>query len=1827
VASVLKAVLALQHEQIPAQPELGELNPHLAWNTLPVTVPREPVAWPRGAKRRYAGVSSFGISGTNAHVVLEESPEAEEAKGAPVRSSELLVVSGKSEAAVQAQAARLAGHLQEHPEVGLGDLCLSLGTTRSAMEERVAIVAGTVAEARQALEAASQGETAGGVVRGRASLAGGGKVVFVFPGQGSQWLGMGRELLEQEPAFRFAIEACDRAIRAEAGFSVLEELGAPEGVSELGRIDVVQPLLFAMVVGLSALWQAWGVKPDAVVGHSMGEVAAAYVAGALTLEDAVSIICRRSKLLRRISGHGEMALVELTVEQAEQALERYQDRLSVAVSNSPRFTVLSGEPSALGEVLGELEKKGVFQRRVKVDVASHSPQVEPLREELVESLKELRPKAAVVPMRSTVTCGAVQGPELVAEYWADNVRRPVRFAQVVKGLIGEGYTVFVEMSPHPILQPSVEEILGSSGRDGVAVGSLRRHQGERRALLEALGALWVKGHPVAWDRQFPDGGRKLPLPTYAWQRERYWIDAAPPAVRAANCAATFYNAETRVYQGKRLQGGSDFPEAYLTFGLFPAIVPGYSWLQTHADPEAHVEHAQLGLKAQRELRAALFRHVDLSTCERVLDFGCGYSTDLLLLAKKHPALRLDGYTISAEQAQIGAQRVREAGLEDRVRVYNRDSAAEPFPGDYDLAFGFEVAHHIHDKQGLFANLSSHLKEGGQLILADFISNTGKEIAHQGTSSFVITADQWAEVLSKNGLRITHLVDVSREIANFLHDPDFGRNLEAFAARYGSNESIAQTFTTYDEIVQGLRRGLVSYVLFTIRGEAATAEEELRRSSRLAMDAPVPYAETVPPVAPDARAMGPREEGDDLFLELSWEHAPVPGPKVTAGRSLVLGGGESGARLAAALVDAGQEATHAAEVSNEVAALKANVEAAFGGRGPTGIVHLGSLDAPRDGDTEAGAAIAMRSCDGVLALVQALAGAGFRNAPRLWLVTRGVQPVGDGDVDVTASPLLGLGRAVAMEHPELRCARVDLDPAPGTELDALTAELLADDAEEEIAWRRGTRHVSRLTRRAPSVVRTERVERGVRSYRLENDALGALELVLRSADRRPLGPGEVEIEVEAAGIELVDVLRALGVAASEPAKADRAPFGRACAGRVVVVGPGVEGLAPDQPVIALAEGALRSHAIAPAALVLPRPVRLSSVEAAALPVSHVAARHAFLDVARLQPSERVLIHSAGSEVGLAAVHCARHIGARIFATASTPERRAHLESLGIDRVSDAHSDAFVQEVLAWTGGEGVDVVLNPLSDAPLSARYLRERSLPLLRTGGRFVELGVEDGRSVKAGLDCSGAVATVLRADLASLMREEPARVRQRLEEALALVDAGGLPPPVVASLPASRAVEAFARVARSQHVGTMVLTFDEAAPPVRVPEDPVFTVRGDGSYLVTGGLGGLGLSVAGLLAQRGAGHLVLVGRSGATQPGQQEAIAQLAARGTRVTVARADVADPLHLKGVLETVAASGLPLRGVIHAAGVLEDGLLLQQTPERFRRVMAPKVLGAWNVHCLTHGAPLDFFVMYASTSGVFGAPGQGNYAAANTFLDALAHHRRARGLPGLSIDWGPFADVGLAAAQENRGARMASRGLRNLTPAEGLSALAKLVDSRRVQTAVLSFELRQWLEFYPFAATSRTLSRLRAESAAAERPKGDRKLVEQLAAAVADERAAILEDLLRKQVSLVLRIAESKVDPKAPLTGLGMDSLMGLELRNRIEAMLGVKMAATILWTYPAVAALSDHLLEQMGLADAGGGASAARPNGDDDQGARDLAELDEERLLALLDQAVEHEKRR
>ena len=407
----------------------------------------------------------------------------------------------------------------------LPDVCYTASVRLSHHEHRLAVTGNSPAQLSESLEAFLRGEARPGLSSGRKLSTRRRKLVFVFPGQGGQWFGMGRRLLQQETVFREVVERCDRAMRPYADCSLLAELTATDAAqSRLNEIDIIQPALFTIQAALAALWRSWGIEPQAVVGHSLGEVAAAYVAGALSLDDAVRIICHRSRLFKRTIGQGAMAAVELSIEEARRVLVGSEDRVSIAVSNGPTSTVLSGDPAALAAILDQLQHRDIFCRMVKVDFASHSPQMEPLRADLLQALEGIQPRAESVPIYSTVTGQVSHGSEFDPLYWARNMREPVLFSAAVQHLMEDGHDIFLEISPHPTLLSSMQQGCHHFGQEGAVLPSLRREEDEHAVLLGSLGALYTLGYPVDWNLIYPTAGRCVRLPFYPWQRERCWFE-------------------------------------------------------------------------------------------------------------------------------------------------------------------------------------------------------------------------------------------------------------------------------------------------------------------------------------------------------------------------------------------------------------------------------------------------------------------------------------------------------------------------------------------------------------------------------------------------------------------------------------------------------------------------------------------------------------------------------------------------------------------------------------------------------------------------------------------------------------------------------------------------------------------------------------------------------------------------------------------------------------------------------------------------------------------------------------------------------------------------------------------------------------------------------------------------------------------------------------------------------------------------------------------------------------------------------------------------------
>lgn len=1685
--------------------------------------------------------------------------------------------------------------------ISLRDLCRSASLFRSHHHYRASVIFGTHEELVARLAAIARNGVAPGCHIGQARFGYQRKVVFVYPGQGSQWVGMARTLLTREPVFQAALAKCEQALHQYVTWSLSDLLLAETPRPELEQIGVIQPVLFAIQVALTALWRSWGIVPDAVVGHSMGEVAAAYVAGALSLDAATSIICQRSQLLSRMSGQGAMAFVELTILQAQEALAGYEKRVSIAANNGPRATVLSGDAEALRQIMMTLEQRNIFCRLVKVDVASHSPQVDSLCDDLLRALDSLQPQPTMVRMYSTVTGSLSSGEEFGARYWVDNLRQPVLFADTVKRMLDDQYDTFVEISPHPILLPSIEDSLRHMGANGVAVlPSLRRDEDEQTTLMESLGVLYTLGVNVDWAGIYPHGSRRVDLPMYPWQRKRYWV--APKESLSDNVARQRRSSAGHPLLGQRVTSSMHPSTHFWEVDLGIDVLP---YLGDHRVQGTIVLPATAYLEMAIAATTEIFGAGRYSLGEIAFKEALGLTSELRTV---QIAIAADSHDVATFQI---ASHVGDTTAGQPAWILHacgtihilHDEQAPPlaFPESLDdlQTHCIEVidsATHYQTTQRQGLEYGPNF-QGVQQIWLGRAAALGRLQLPEGLAT-TATAYHCHPALLDSGFQLLATVmlhhgtsDQGTYVPVGLKSLRYYRRPES--ALWGYAQARSETETD----------GFEGDLLLVNDEQQIVLEVRGLQAKRLATS-----VQTIPP-----------HGLLDCLYELQWHIQPAQTiarvESDNTGYWLIMADDTGvSSELERLLESHGAQCIVAvpgdyyARIGTKCYQLNPRhpedfqhlLHDAFSSdRLPCrAIIHLWSLRDIAHMSSAALQSALQQTCASVLHLTQALVQTGWRDLPRLWLITRGAQAVETAiDTNGLAQVAIwGLGRTIMHEHPEVRCTCVDIDQRALPDDPALFIECWSGTTishtpvENQIVLRYGARYVARLAQRTDAIETTpsftsEHLNQACltvardRPFRLEIASPGILDnLMLRETCRVPPGPGEVEIEVYAAGLNFLDVLSVMGI------RPDSVPTGTVypgaeCAGIIVAVGEDIQDYQVGDPVIAVATGCFARFVTTPANFVVHKPAQLSFEEAAALPITTMTAYYALRHQARLARGERVLIHSAAGGTGVMALQIAQHLGAEVFATAGSVEKRAFLQSLGIRSVSDSRSPAFAADILAATNGRGVDVVLNSLTGEAAA------RSLALLAPFGRFLEISKRDIYEDKQlGLWPFHKNLSYFAIDLAHMAQDRPEQFGSLLHEVIQCFVKGHLTPPPLTIFPIGEAVEAFRTMAQAKHIGKIVVTLQDSAATMIAPARRTSgTLQPDATYLITGGLGGLGLAFTSWMVANKARHLVLVGRSAPSA----EVVAQLdelRRAGAQIVVAEADVTQVDQLASVLQRIEESMPPLRGIIHGAAVLDDGTVLKLTEAQLMHVLAPKVLGAWNLHTLTQHLDLDFFVLFSSAASLLGSPGQSNYAAANAFLDALAQHRRSHGLCALSINWGPWTEVGLAAAQSNRGERISLRGMGSISPSEGVALLGTLLEREYTQIGVMPLDMRRWCQFYPRVADLPFLELLLRDQAALERTSryDDSLRIKLLAAEPSWQRHSLLMTYVQERVAHVLRLAPTQIDPQMPLRNLGIDSLMGLELRNQLEDGLGLTLSATLVWMYPTVAALVPYLAEQMGI---------------------------------------------
>ncbi|MGW4080266.1 type I polyketide synthase, partial [Streptomyces asiaticus] len=1855
VAGVIKMVQAMRHGMLPASLHIDEPSPHVDWGSGAVRLLTEAVEWPNGERPRRAGVSSFGASGTNAHLLLEQAPEpVERVRTEPVTSPDHLQavpwsLSARSAEALRGQAAALAERMAAHPEMSAADVGWSLASTRSLFEHRAVALGDDRAELLAAVEALATGEPHPGVVL-PGSGAAAGKTVWLFSGQGSQRQGMGAGLYDRFPLFAAAFDEVCGLLDPHLEHPLRDVVfhGVAERPGLLDHTTYAQAGLFALHIALARLLDSFGVRPDAVIGHSIGEIAAAHVAEVFDLPDACRLVAARATLMGQLPTGGGMATIAATAEELAEDLAAYGGQLGIAALNTPGNTVVSGPIELVADIRATWAAKGRKTRPLTVSHAFHSPLMDPILEPFAQAIDGLTFHRPTLPVLSNLTGEPVDEEMATPDYWVRHIRRPVRFHPAVAHIAPET-GVFLELGPDPVLATATQHTLqhlaaddatadtdeggGESGAgrpSPLVAATLSRKRHDAHALGHALAQLHTHGTDVDWARWFPadPAPRTVDLPTYAFQRERYWL-AAGGGVGDVGAAGLQRVEHAHLPAAVGLADGG-----LVLTGRISAGGAG-GWLAEHVMAGAVL--APGAALVEWALRAAD-------------EAGCGGVEELALqvplVVPASGGLRV--------QVVVGV--ATEGGRRD-VRVYSRP--------DRDVEPGADPGWVCH-AEGILGPPSPQSPERGP------VDEPGRAWPPVGAEPVRLDgfyeraeASGYAYGPSFRGLRAVWRdgTDVLAEVAL----PDAAGEPEGFGIHPALLDAALHPAFLLDRPEEDHDDGrvwlpfawngvslwaggatTVRVRLSPQRQEAGGAEGErgLRVEVADAVGGPVLTVDSLVmrPAAVDQLQSSGGPQVDGLFT-LEWTPLPVPAQDTDTerqepdpadgGRWVVLGPDECGPLVPDAVRHPHLEALVSALGDDDPAPSVA-------------IAYPPALGAPSGTHVDADlAAAGLAASEWALELVRGWLAEPRLADARLVLVTRGAVAIdapdaelaGDGGVDMAGAAVCGLVRSAQAENPG-RFLLVDLDP---------DAEPLAEDVrgavacavrldEPQVALRAGRLRVPRLIRAGGVSSGGVAALVGRPAWRLELTGAATVENVKPvpcPEVLEPLGPHQVRVAVHAAGINFRDALISLGMVPGQTG------LGGEGAGVVADIGPEVAGLAVGDRVMGVFDRAFGPTAVTDARMVAPIPAGWTYPQAASVPVAYLTAWYGLVELAGLRAGESVLIHAATGGVGMAAVRIARHLGAEVYATAS-PGKHGVLEEMGIDAAHRASSrDLDFEEVFREaTGGRGVDVVLNSLAGPFVDA------SLRLLGEGGRLMEMGKTDLRDPErvaeehpgvtyqvydlitdagperigrmlgelgelfttgaaeaaggtgaaevagaakaagatgAAAGATGAAELTAAAGAAELTAATGDTEVTRVTGATGAIEViratAALPPLPVRTWPLSRTREALRHLSQAKHTGKLVLD-------VPAPVDP------DGTALITGGTGTLGALVAEHLVRVWRiGHLLLVSRRGPDAPGAQDLAARLTALGARVRVVAADVTDATAVAELVAGVDPEH-PLTAVIHAAGVLDDAVVTAQTPERLARVWAAKATAAAHLHTATAHLRLGAFVLFSSAAGVMGSPGQANYAAANAFCDALAAHRQALGLPTVSVAWGLWAESsemtgGLADADL---ARMSRSGVTAMAADHALRLLDAASEHGGHQLIAADMNTRV-LAAQPADSLPATLRALAASGAGAGGAVARRTAAaadarpddwaDRLAGlSAAEQRRAVLQ-LVRGHVATVLGHADAEaVQADTTFKELGFDSLTAVELRNRLAAATGLRLPAALVFDYPDAAVLAGYLLERI-----------------------------------------------
>lgn len=1775
ITGLIKATMAVKTGTVAPNIHFKTPNPHIPFDALNLQVPVAPEAFPESNGRRYAVVNSFGFGGANAcallsspsapgyshHPVVVARPAAE----APASSfPHFFPVSGATEPALQANAAALLKELRAKgrlADVALPDLAAALATKRSHLMYRAVILARSRAELMTALRKLSAGDTAkANIVTGQRQ--GARKLCFTFAGQGSQWWAMARDLLLHNATFRGAVEAFDAHFKPVAGWSITEELLRDKDSSRIDDTTVTQPALFAIQSGLAAVWRDFGVTPDMVVGHSIGEAAASYVAGGLSLAGAAKFLSKRGVIRDQLGKQGAMAAIGLNVADVEALLPDH-GRLGIAAINGPGSTTISGDYDALHDFVEDFQMMNpdTFIRALTVDTAWHSYHLDAGEDWFRREMATIDWSVPSLPFLSTVT--ARPETRFDTDYGWLNLRRPVNFQGGIEAALGFGATTFLELGPAATLAGPTRSTALEAGASVTVLNSLSRKAPDFDMFAQAAATLFVEGHDLDWSAICGAPGAPVDLPGNAWIEEPFWQDSEESRV-------LLFKPIKHPFLGQREKGN------------------GTTWL------------SEINLKAYAYLK-------DHRMQSDTIFPAAGYIDTIIAMSREY--FRADK-TIEVEDAVIHEALFIDPEAEvlfssvfdpdrGRVRLYSRVRDSQD-----DWVLRSEARVRVTDVAAPPARPFDPNRAGLQEIDVDYVYDADI------TSSFINYGDsfQTIEQLWMTANKTFARIRLSEEVRStrnryHVHPTMLDGCLQVLEPRM-TLKRVRQGRQPGDPVCLPVGVGRIRVygdfpdVVFVEADQIKPTNDQSPTAGFTVRDGDGKVLMTVErlkvSILPSKASDATGEDVPAHFVRqdlVEWRESQEDTAPITGHWLMLEGGSEHDEALAGALAAAGATVQRVArdslgtDIRRDLTDLAA--DAIEAGR-LAGILVVWPLALPVLSETCDTAQV----FDPIDACTQDMIGvgdlmdfarSGTNGLPEIVVLTSGAYPRrGTDDAEsriLSQMPMVALTRGLATEAPEYRVRLIDADGAALSEPAALADRILRPGPETELVLREGRCLAPRLVHVEaedfdPKLL-TVTEDDQITNFHATMRSPGVIDHVgLSEIPLQPVGPGQVRVRIAAVGLNFRDIMAVTGLL---PVEAEPEPawenLGLEFGAVVDCVGDGVTAFKPGDRVMGLGKRCLQRFMTVEAQALTLLPDHVSLAQAATIPSAFATAHYALNHVGRMRTGDKVFIHVATGGVGTAAVQLAQAAGAEIFATAGNPAKRRRLKELGVPHVMDSRSLKFSDDVMRITKGSGVDILLNSLP-----GEYIA-KGLEIMAPYGRFLEIGKRDVyEDAPVGMKALRRNVSLSVLDLAAMGEERPDLLAQMFRELSEMLDSQSLSPLPYTEFPISRIGDAIRYMSQARHVGKVVVTLEEESFKIRRDMNRPVRLSADASYLITGGTGGFSLAIADWLSTAGAGHIVLASRSGRTDKAGARFVEKLRARGTEVTVAALDVTDPTAVEGFVSDSLTSDKPLRGVVHGAAVIKDGFANQLTPDMITDVLSPKIRGGWNLHraFAKAGVEPDFLIGFSSISQVIGSAGQCNYVVGNAFLDALAHYRRSLGRPGTAIDWGAIADAGFVARNAALASYLESVGLHGLKKGDFPAAME--LGLTREATAFV-YSRADWAQMTranpALGGSPRMASALQADGGATQEV---RARLMQLEGEALVEAA---QDYIKDEISNVLKIDKSTIQIERPMSELGLDSLSSFELKIRIETAMDYSLPVSKFLQAPSVAELSKMLASEIG----------------------------------------------